>query len=115
MNALDTKTSNINTLVQMLHSDSSETQEEESQNIYLTSMLDNKKVGSLLKSIRLIKSMTLVDIEGITGISYQQIKKYEDNKSRISITNLRRVIEALGLKAELVITSTPAKKQEGQL
>jgi hypothetical protein len=114
MNALDTKTANINTLVKMLHSASDETQEEE-QNIYLTSILDNKKIGSLLKSIRLIKSMTLVDIETITGISYQQIKKYEDNKSRISITNLKRVIEALGLKAELIITSAPAKKQETQV
>ncbi len=112
MNARNLKSDDLSTLIKMCNNDENETnsQDDDYQNIYLTAMLDNKKVGSLLKSIRLIKSMTLVDIETITGISYQQIKKYEDNKSRISIANLNRVITALGLKAELVIVSNPIKK-----
>ena len=80
------------------------------QNINLTTILDNKKIGSLLKSIRLIKAMTLIDIEAITGISYQQIKKYEDSKSKISIESLKVVLQALGLSAELVIQSKDSAK-----
>ncbi len=110
MHAFDNKTNNFSTLIKMLNHDTSE--EENDNNIYLTTFLDNKKVGNLLKSIRLIKSMTLVDIEAITGISYQQIKKYEDNKSRISIANLKMVLEALDLKAELVISSISFKEKE---
>ncbi len=82
----------------------------EYQDINLTTILDNKKIGSFLKSIRLIKSMTLLDIEAITGISYQQVKKYEDNKSRISILSLNTLMDALGLKAELVIKSSASAK-----
>jgi len=108
MNTLDNKTNNINTLIKMLNQNTQE--EGENEGIYLTTFLDNKRVGSLLKSIRLIKSMTLVDMETITGISYQQIKKYEDNKSRISIANLKRVLEALDLKAELVISSASTQE-----
>jgi hypothetical protein len=108
MNTLDNKTNNINTLIKMLNQNTQE--EGENEGIYLTTFLDNKRVGSLLKSIRLIKSMTLVDMETITGISYQQIKKYEDNKSRISIANLKMVLDALDLKAELVISSASTQE-----
>ncbi len=83
---------------------------QEHQDIHLVTILDNKKIGSLLKSIRLIKSMTLIDIQNITGISYQQIKKYEDNKSKISIESLKVVLQALGLSAELVIQSKDSAK-----
>ncbi len=67
--------------------------------------LDNKKIGSFLKSMRLIKLMTLMDIQNITKISYQQIKKYEENKSRISINNLQLILSALGLSCTLNITN----------
>jgi hypothetical protein len=79
-------------------------------NFNVTLELDNAKIGSFLKSMRLIKLMTLMDIQNATKISYQQIKKYEENKSRISINNLASILEALGLYSSLQITTETFKE-----
>jgi hypothetical protein len=90
-----------------------QTSDNEQGNFEINLDLDNKKIGSFLKSMRLIKLMTLMDIQNTTNISYQQIKKYEENKSRISVNNLELILGALGLSCTLHITNNQSSEDKG--
>jgi transcriptional regulator with XRE-family HTH domain len=66
--------------------------------------LDNATIAKAMKGLRLILEKALKDIENQTGISYQQVRKYEMNKSKINIDALTKIFDALGYSLSLTIT-----------
>lgn len=66
--------------------------------------LDNATIAKTIKILRLISEKNLADIGNQLGISYQQVSKYEMNKSKINIDKLIKIFNALGYSLSLTIT-----------
>src|SRR4051812_10007750 len=54
-------------------------------------------VGERIKLHRLAKDMTQTTLAEGIGIAFQQVQKYENGKTRISVGRLMRIAELLGV------------------
>lgn len=59
-------------------------------------MID-KKIGSKIKQIRKTLGFSQIELAERIGISFQQIQKYEKGSTRLSVTRLQQISEALGV------------------
>ena len=57
----------------------------------------NKRIGSAIKQLRLIRGMTQTDMASRLGITFQQLQKYETGKNRVSADRLVLIAEILVL------------------
>lgn len=58
-----------------------------------------KHIGERIRAARLDKSMSQTDLGQKIGITFQQIQKYEKGANNISVVNLKRMADALGVPA----------------
>jgi len=59
--------------------------------------LIDKKIGSKIKQIRKTLGFSQIELAERIGISFQQIQKYEKGSTRLSVTRLQQISEALGV------------------
>lgn len=57
----------------------------------------NKRIGKKIKEIRNSWGLSQLELAEKIGISFQQIQKYEKGATRISVTRLYQISEALGV------------------
>ncbi len=55
----------------------------------------NEHVGQRLKARRIVMGMTQSDLAEATGVSYQQVQKYESGANRISAGRLYEIARKL--------------------
>lgn len=72
------------------------------------------EIGARIKLCRRKSRMSLADLGGRIGVSYQQMQKYETGANRISLGKLRAVAEALNVDlANLLAGLTPGGREGG--
>jgi len=60
----------------------------------------NKRIGSAIKQLRLIRGMTQEHLATILGVSFQQLQKYERGKNRVSAARLVLIAEAFNIPVQ---------------
>ncbi len=60
----------------------------------------NTELGNYLKTLRLSKNLTIVELSILSGINKDTISNYERGKHQISYLKLLIIRELFGLKAE---------------
>lgn len=74
----------------------------------------DRQIGSRIRARRIAVSMTQVELGVRTGVSFQQVQKYESGSNRISVGRLHQIASALGVTIEDVMGSTdPADVRPG--
>jgi len=58
---------------------------------------DDKIIGNTLRKMRLISGMSQEDLGSSSGVSFQQIQKYENGINRISASRLLKLSKALNV------------------
>jgi transcriptional regulator with XRE-family HTH domain len=71
--------------------------------------LNSETFGQYIKNLRILQCKTLTDVGKAAKVSYQQVKKYENNKTAISIKNANKIVKALGFEMEILLT--PIEKE----
>ncbi len=56
-----------------------------------------KKIGEKIRELRKKKGLSQIELANRIGISFQQIQKYEKGLSKISISRLYQISDALGV------------------
>ncbi|MEN8147467.1 MAG: helix-turn-helix domain-containing protein [Campylobacterota bacterium] len=67
---------------------------------------EKKQLGELIVKRRAELSMEQSDIEDYTGISIGTISKMENGKGNISIDNLLKILDILGLEMNVKVKQT---------
>ena len=73
-----------------------------------------KNISAQLRHTRLLSSITQKDLARKVGVTYQQIQKYENGKSRISAVKLYRLLNALNVPYEEFFKATPKEKERNE-
>jgi transcriptional regulator with XRE-family HTH domain len=60
---------------------------------------EDRRIGKLLRALRLLRRMTQGELGGHAGVSFQQIQKYEQGINRIGAGRLKILSAALGVPA----------------
>lgn len=68
-------------------------------------------VGDLIKNTRKTIGMSQMDLADRLKVSYQQIQKYENGKSQLTIPRLKQVAKALGISPEEFLRSMEGLKE----
>jgi transcriptional regulator with XRE-family HTH domain len=61
-------------------------------------------LGARLRDIRQLRSMSLQELARRSGVTFQQIQKYERGTNRVAATMLLRIATALDVAPELLLT-----------
>lgn len=67
----------------------------------------NRKVGKILKGVRLSKGILQYDIAAVIGKSMQQYQKYEYGDSSITMYTAKRLCEYLGVTFDEIFAKNP--------
>jgi len=63
----------------------------------------NPDIGRIIRSARRASNLSQIQLAERVGISYQQIQKYENGASELTLTRLHQVAKALGIPATAFI------------
>lgn len=66
-------------------------------------------IGDKLKELRTLKGYTLMQLEKISGVSYVQITRYENNKSKPTERVLNKLSKALGVDSNVFRLAAESK------
>lgn len=64
-------------------------------------------IGNLIKIIRKTQGMSQMKLAEKLGVSYQQVQKYENGTTNITLTRLAQIAKALDIPAQTLITADP--------
>ena len=67
-------------------------------------------VGPRIRAARLKLKMSQGDLGDKVGITFQQIRKYENNESRVSMGRLANIAEILGVTVTFLLTGAQEKR-----
>lgn len=68
----------------------------------------NQHVAARLRAARLLAGLSQEKVGEIVGVSFQQIQKYENGTTRVTIGHLAVFAEAFGLTVEWFLEGAPA-------
>lgn len=71
-------------------------------------------IGRRLREIRCAKRITQTEVAAGSGITFQQIQKYEKGANRITVSRLVRVCAAMDVSASLFVADVVAQAEAGQ-
>src|SRR6516165_6620857 len=57
--------------------------------------LRNRKIGHLIRALRLERGMSQTELGNLIGVTFQQIQKYEKGANRVAAGRLHRLSEVL--------------------
>ena len=57
----------------------------------------HERLGSNIRTARLLQRKTLEEVADVLGVSYQQLQKYEAGINRLSVVRLDEIANALGV------------------
>ncbi len=63
----------------------------------------NLQIGAKIKSLRKTSGITQIDLANSMGLSYQQIQKYENGKTKITIERLKQFADIFRIPLETFI------------
>ncbi len=66
--------------------------------------MDAKYIGNLIRTTRKAAGLSQMKLAEMIGLSYQQVQKYENGTSEISISRLFQIAHALGMPASRFIS-----------
>ncbi len=61
-------------------------------------------IGSLIRQLRKASGMSQKALSERIGVSYQQVQKYENGTSRITVGRLRQIAWSLGVPVDVFVT-----------
>ena len=64
-----------------------------------------KKLGAAIRSARKKQKISLKDVAAQTGVTFQQLQKYECGENRITVFRLIQIAKAIGIKATDIINN----------
>ena len=70
----------------------------------------NKKIGQKIKLLRKHYGLSQIELAERIGISFQQIQKYEKGSSKISVSRLQQISEALAAPIMTFFEEEPSFK-----
>lgn len=70
-------------------------------------------IGRRLREVRCAKRITQTEVAAGSGITFQQIQKYERGENRISVSRLVRVCAAMDVSASLFVADVVAQAEGG--
>ena len=70
----------------------------------ITFNANGAETAQTIKILRALSGKALLNLEEITEISYQQIRKYETNKTKMNIDKLKKIFDALGYNLTLTVS-----------
>jgi transcriptional regulator with XRE-family HTH domain len=65
-------------------------------------------IGGLVKIARKTQGISQMKLAAKLGVSYQQVQKYENGKTRITVTRLAQISNTLGISAHILLNAEPA-------
>lgn len=66
-------------------------------------MKSREEIGSLIRRLRKAAGMTQMNLAEKMGITYQQVQKYENGTSELTLKRLRQVVDALNVPVRTFI------------
>lgn len=72
----------------------------------------DRVIGQRLRELRCAQRKTQVEVAAGSGITFQQIQKYEKGTNRISVSRLVRVCEAMEVSPSLFIADVVAQAED---
>ena len=69
-------------------------------------------LGRRLKSLRIRRGLSQIELGMLLGVSFQQIQKYEKATNRIRVSQLWRIAEALGVPVTELLEISRAESSE---
>jgi transcriptional regulator with XRE-family HTH domain len=65
-------------------------------------------IGGLIRITRKTQGISQMKLAAKLGVSYQQVQKYENGKTRITVPRLAQISNALGISAHILLNAEPA-------
>jgi len=72
----------------------------------------DKRVGKIIKTLRMAMGMSQTDLGRVLGVTFQQIQKYENGFNRVAAGRLIQIAEALQTDIS-ILTNTPTREGGG--
>jgi transcriptional regulator with XRE-family HTH domain len=69
----------------------------------------DRRVGARIRMQRLLIGMSQTTLGDKTGITFQQIQKYENSKNRVSASRLQQIANVLMVRPDFFFDGGPAK------
>jgi transcriptional regulator with XRE-family HTH domain len=69
--------------------------------------MNTKNVGDTIRALRKLRGFTQEDLAEKLGVSYQQVQKYENGETQLTIDRIHRIASALDVPVEELLSSTP--------
>jgi transcriptional regulator with XRE-family HTH domain len=69
----------------------------------------DRRVGARIRMQRLLTGMSQTTLGDKTGITFQQIQKYENGKNRVSASRLQQIANVLMVKPDFFFDGGPGK------
>jgi len=63
----------------------------------------DKNIGERIRKFRKTKGMSQMELAELMGVSYQQIQKYENGTSNLTMGRIRQLADALGVTVYMLI------------
>jgi transcriptional regulator with XRE-family HTH domain len=60
-------------------------------------------IGANIRDTRMSAKMSQTTLAGLTGVTFQQVQKYEKGKNRVAASTLVRIAEALGVTISYLV------------
>lgn len=67
----------------------------------------DRQIGRRMRVAREARGVTLVDLAGVLGISYQQLQKYERAIDRVAASRLRMIADELDVTMDYFVAEVP--------
>ena len=72
------------------------------------------EIAALLRQTRILCGITQQDLAAQTDITYQQLQKYENGKSRITAVRLYQILNILNVPYDAFFNRLPSMQRNGQ-
>jgi transcriptional regulator with XRE-family HTH domain len=70
-------------------------------------------IGGFIRQMRKLKGLTQMDLGEALGVTYQQVQKYENGTTQLTITRLEQLADALDVTISSFINTGPAAADSG--
>lgn len=65
-------------------------------------------IGNLIKTVRKTQGLSQMKLADKLGVSYQQVQKYENGATKMTVPRLAQISSALGISAYTLLSAEPA-------
>jgi transcriptional regulator with XRE-family HTH domain len=62
---------------------------------YKHELPERQEIGARIRSLRAARRISQTQLASLLGVSYQQVQKYENGRTRLSVATMKRIAEVM--------------------